>query len=295
MSGPESSPPPGLVLYCIANVTNLLLLHSTVVPTGATSPISSSSPDLESRRARRDRRSKPWARHANTQLLPIPTPAESESAATETPCIPSVGTDESLLESSGSDESFAVSFDSFSLGSDESLPLSLDSPSVLSLPDTVSRIPAPRSSRAAVRRHVAYARASVTSATRTLVRALTPRQRESAPPRPAGRSRPVFCRFGLHKPVIQGKKLFKSARAKETMIHADGSSRPVLRSALKGGTSGRKAELSGQKVSFKCCPKVFYVESWKSEVDRDQWRKSEITPESEDEPDYTGLAWLDQE
>jgi hypothetical protein len=164
-----------------------------------------------------------------------------------------------------------------------------------------SKIPAPWRTRAAAsRRYVAYAKATVTSTYRTSVRALTLRKTASVPRLQAGSSRAAFCKIGLHKPMDK-TPIDKPVRAMKAALHI-GNERtppPVLKSALKGGKLlyGHGVD---KKLRFKCCARVYTVESWKEDLRRETWvgrqgdEGTDISDYSEDEPDYNGIAWLDQ-
>jgi hypothetical protein len=158
-----------------------------------------------------------------------------------------------------------------------------------------SKIPAPQRTRAAAsRRYAAYAKATVTSTYRTSTRALTPRKAASAPRLQAGNSRAAFCKIGMHKPMDK-TPIDKLAEAMKAVLHI-GNGRtppPVLKSALKGGKPlhGRGVD---KKLRFRCCARIYTVESWKEDLRRETWANSDISEYSEDEPDYHGIAWLDQ-
>jgi hypothetical protein len=68
---------------------------------------------------------------------------------------------------------------------------------------------------------------------------------------------------------------------------------PVLKSALKSEKMVYGRGVS-KKLRFRCCPRVYVVESWKKDLCRETWVASDISDISEDEPDYRGIAWLDQ-
>jgi hypothetical protein len=158
-----------------------------------------------------------------------------------------------------------------------------------------SKIPAPQHTQAAAsRRYVAYVKATITSTYRTLVRALTPRKTASVPRPQAGSSRAAFCKIGMHKPMDK-TPIDKLAKAMKAVLHI-GNGRtppPVLKSALKGGKplDGHKVD---KKLRFRCCTRVYTVESWKEDLRRETWAECDLSDYSEDEPDYHGIAWLDQ-
>ena len=104
----------------------------------------------------------------------------------------------------------------------------------------------------------------------------------------------------MHKPIDKAPidTLGRPMKAVGTRIGNGHTPSPVLQSALKGGklVYGRGA---GKKFRFRCCPRVYFVESWKGDLCRETWKDpydddTDITPRSEDEHDYHGIAWLDQ-
>jgi len=164
-----------------------------------------------------------------------------------------------------------------------------------------SKIPAPRRTRAAAsRKYVAYAKATVTSTYRSLVQTLAPRKMASEPRLQAGSSRAAFCKIGMHKPMDK-TPIDKPTKAMKAALHIGNGRTPplVLKSALKGGKLHYRHRVD-KKLRFKCCPKVYTVESWKEDLRRETWvgcqgdEDTDISDYSEDEPDYHGIAWLDQ-
>jgi hypothetical protein len=141
---------------------------------------------------------------------------------------------------------------------------------------------------------VAYAKATVTSTNRTSERTLTPPKRASVPRLQAGSCRATFFDIGGHKPMYKAS-IDKLARAMKAVLRF-GNGRtppPVLKSALKSEKMVYGRGVS-KKLRFRCCPRVYVVESWKKDLCRETWVASDISDISEDEPDYRGIAWLDQ-
>lgn len=141
---------------------------------------------------------------------------------------------------------------------------------------------------------MASAKATVTSTYRTPERTLTPSKRASVPRLQAGSCRATFFDIGRHKPMHKAP-IDKLARAMKAVLRI-GNGRtppPVLKSALKGEKLTYGHGVS-KELRFRCCPRVYVVESWKKDLRRETWVVSDISDYSEDEPDYRGITWLDQ-